>query len=203
MSDLKLYSPSESFSTNAHIKSLDEYQSEYDRSISDPDAFWAEKASEYHWFKKWDKVREYNYDVRKGPVSIKWFEGGQTNIAYNCLDRHLSTRGNQTAIIWEGNEPGEQREISYNELHQEVSKFSNVLKSRGVKKGDRVSIYLPMIPELAVAMLACARIGAIHSIVFGGFSADALADRIADASCTTLITCSSQIALRTHLAPLL
>ena len=190
MSDLKLYSPSESFSADAHIKSLDEYNSEYDRSISDPDAFWAEKASEYHWFKKWDKVREFNYDVRTGPVSIKWFEGGQTNIAYNCLDRHLSTRGNQTAIIWEGNEPGEQREISYNELHQEVSKFSNVLKSRGVKKGDRVSIYLPMIPELAVAMLACARIGAIHSIVFGGFSADALADRIADASCTTLITCN-------------
>ena len=190
MSDLKLYSPAESFSADAHIKNLDEYRSEYDRSIADPDAFWAEKASEYHWFKKWDKVREYNYDVRKGPVSIKWFEGGQTNIAYNCLDRHLDTRGNQTAIIWEGNEPGEQREISYNELHQEVSKFSNVLKSRGVKKGDRVSIYLPMIPELAVAMLACARIGAIHSIVFGGFSADALADRIADASCTTLITCN-------------
>jgi acetyl-CoA synthetase len=188
MSDSEIYSPSESFAANAHIKSFEEYKAEYDRSISDPDAFWAEKASEYHWFKKWDTVRRFNYDVREGDVDINWFEGGQTNIAYNCLDRHLDTRGEQTAIIWEGNEPGEQREISYNELHAEVSKFANVLKSRGVKRGDRVSIYMPMIPELAVAMLACARIGAIHSIVFGGFSADALGDRIADATCTTLIT---------------
>jgi len=190
MSDSELYSPSESFAANAHIGSFDEYKAEYDRSISDPDGFWAEKASEYHWFKKWDTVREFNYDVRKGPVDIKWFEGGQTNIAYNCLDRHLETRGDQTAIIWEGNEPGEQREITYNELHADVSKFANVLKANGVKKGDRVSIYLPMIPELAVAMLACARIGAIHSIVFGGFSADALGDRMADATSTILITCN-------------
>ena len=188
MADSELYAPSDSFASNAYIKNFDEYKTEYDRSISDPDAFWAEKADEYHWFKKWDTVREFNYDVRKGPVSIKWFEGGQTNIAYNCLDRHLETKGDQTAIIWEGNEPGEQRKITYNELHTEVSKFANVLKSRGVKKGDRVSIYMPMIPELAVAMLACARIGAIHSIVFGGFSADALGDRMADATCTILLT---------------
>ena len=190
MADSELYAPSDSFASNAYIKNFDEYKAEYDRSISDPDGFWAEKADEYHWFKKWDTVREFNYDVRKGPVSIKWFEGGQTNIAYNCLDRHLDAKGDQTAIIWEGNEPGEQREITYNELHTEVSKFANVLKSRGVKKGDRVSIYMPMIPELAVAMLACARIGAIHSIVFGGFSADALGDRIADATCTVLLTCN-------------
>jgi acetyl-CoA synthetase len=188
MADSELYAPSDSFASNAYIKNFDEYKAEYDRSISDPEGFWAEKADEYHWFKKWNTVREFNYDVRKGPVSIKWFEGGQTNIAYNCLDRHLETKGDQTAIIWEGNEPGEQREITYNELHAEVSKFANVLKSRGVKKGDRVSIYMPMIPELAVAMLACARIGAIHSIVFGGFSADALGDRIADATCTVLLT---------------
>ena len=190
MSDSELYAPSDSFASNAYIKNFDEYKAEYERSISDPKGFWAEKADEYHWFKKWDTVREFNYDVRKGPVSIKWFEGGQTNIAYNCLDRHLETKGDQAAIIWEGNEPGEQRTITYNELHAEVSKFANVLKSRGVKKGDRVSIYMPMIPELAVAMLACARIGAIHSIVFGGFSADALGDRIADATSTTLITCN-------------
>ena len=188
MADSELYAPSDSFASNAYIKNFDEYKAEYDRSISDPEGFWAEKADEYHWFKKWDTVREFNYDVRKGPVSIKWFEGGQTNIAYNCLDRHLETKGDQTAIIWEGNEPGEQRKITYNELHTEVSKFANVLKSRGVKKGDRVSIYMPMIPELAVAMLACARIGAIHSIVFGGFSADALGDRMADATCTILLT---------------
>ncbi len=190
MSDSEIYSPSESFAANAHMKSLDEYKIEYERSIDDPEAFWAEKASEYHWFKKWDNVRSFNYDRRVGPISIKWFEGGQTNIAYNCLDRHLGTKGDQTAIIWEGNEPGEDRVITYNELHEEVSKFANVLKARGVNKGDRVSIYMPMIPELAVAMLACARIGAIHSIVFGGFSADALADRIADSMCTTLITCN-------------
>jgi acetyl-CoA synthetase len=190
MADSELYAPSDSFASNAYIKNFDEYKAEYERSISDPEGFWAEKADEYHWFKKWDTVREFNYDVRKGPVSIKWFEGGQTNIAYNCLDRHLETKGDQAAIIWEGNEPGEQRTITYNELHAEVSKFANVLKSCGVKKGDRVSIYMPMIPELAVAMLACARIGAIHSIVFGGFSADALGDRIADATCTTLITCN-------------
>jgi len=188
MADSELYAPSDSFASNAYIKNFDEYKAEYDRSISDPEGFWAEKADEYHWFKKWDTVREFNYDVRKGPVSIKWFEGGQTNIAYNCLDRHLETKGDQTAIIWEGNEPGEQRKITYNELHTEVSKFANVLKSRGVKKGDRVSIYMPMIPELAVAMLACARIGAIHSIVFGGFSADALGDRMADATCTILLS---------------
>ena len=190
MANSELYPPADSFRENAYFNSKDEYQSEYDRSISDPDAFWAEKASEYYWFKKWDTVSEVNFDRNKGPISVKWFEGGQTNIAYNCLDRHLDNRSDQVAIIWEGNEPGEDRTITYRELHEEVSKFANVLKSRGVKKGDRVSIYLPMIPELAISMLACARIGAIHSIVFGGFSAEALADRIADATCTVLITCN-------------
>ena len=126
----------------------------------------------------------------KGPVSIEWFINGKTNITTNCLDRHLETRGDQTAIIWEGNRPDEDSTITYRELHEQVCKFANVLKSRGVKKGDRVSIYMPMVPELAVAMLACARIGAMHSIVFGGFSSDALADRIADATCKTLITCN-------------
>ncbi|MAZ13949.1 MAG: acetate--CoA ligase [Chloroflexi bacterium] len=190
MANSELYPPADSFRENAYFNSKDEYQSEYDRSISDPDAFWAEKASEYYWFKKWDTVSEVNFDRNKGPISVKWFEGGQTNIAYNCLDRHLDNRSDQVAIIWEGNEPGEDRTITYRELHEEVSKFANVLKSRGVKKGDRVSIYLPMIPELAISMLACARIGAIHSIVFGGLSAEALADRIADATCTVLITCN-------------
>ncbi len=190
MANSELYPPADSFRENAYFNSKDEYQSEYDRSISDPDAFWAEKASKYYWFKKWDTVSEVNCVRNKGPISVKWFEGGQTNIAYNCLDRHLDNRSDQVAIIWEGNEPGEDRTITYRELHEEVSKFANVLKSRGVKKGDRVSIYLPMIPELAISMLACARIGAIHSIVFGGFSAEALADRIADATCTVLITCN-------------
>ena len=190
MTNKEFYYPNNSFSDKAYFKNFEDYKKEYEKSINDPESFWEEKASEYFWYKKWDKVRTYNYDLRNGPVDIKWFEGGKTNISYNCLDRHLEKRADKTAIIWEGNEPGEDRIISYKELHNEVSKFSNVLKSKGVKKGDRVSIYMPMIPELAIAMLACARIGAVHSIVFGGFSSEALADRIADSSCSTLITCN-------------
>ena len=186
----ELFPPSESFSKKAHFKSLEEYQTEYDRSIADPDAFWAEKAAEFHWFKKWETVRACNFNMDKAPVKIKWFGGGKTNIVYNCLDRHLAHRADQIAIIWEGNEPGEDSTLTYKQLHEQVCRFANVLKARGVKKGDRVSIYLPMIPELAIAMLACARIGAIHSIVFGGFSADSLSDRIVDSTCQILITCN-------------
>ena len=186
----EVYEPSAAFRDRAHVKSMEDYQGEYDRSIADPEAFWADKATEFHWFNKWDNVCSYNYDMDQGPISIKWFEGGTTNIVYNCLDRHLETKAEQTAIIWEGNEPGEDATFTYREVHTEVCKFGNVLKSRGVKKGDRVSIYMPMIPELAFAMMACARIGAVHSIVFGGFSSEALADRIVDSTCKTLITCN-------------
>jgi len=186
----EVYEPSAAFRDRAHVKSMEDYQGEYDRSIADPEAFWADIATEFHWFKKWDNVCSYNYDMDQGPISIKWFEGGTTNIVYNCLDRHLETKAEQTAIIWEGNEPGEDATFTYREVHTEVCKFGNVLKSRGVKKGDRVSIYMPMIPELAFAMMACARIGAVHSIVFGGFSPEALADRIVDSTCKTLITCN-------------
>ena len=167
---------------------MDEYKNKYQRSLDDPDVFWAEEAEKFVWFDKWDTVRQFNYDVRKGRISIEWFKGGKTNITTNCIDRHLEARGEQIAILWEGNEPGENRSLTYNQLHSEVCRFSNVLKKRGVLKGDRVSIYMPMVPELAIAMLACARIGAIHSIVFGGFSSTALADRITDSSCTFLIT---------------
>ena len=186
----EVYEPSAAFRDRAHVKSMEDYQGEYDRSIADPEAFWADKATEFHWFKKWNNVCSYNYDMDQGPISIKWFEGGTTNIVYNCLDRHLETKAEQTALIWEGNEPGEDATFTYREVHTEVCKFANVLKSRGVKKGDRVSIYMPMIPELAFAMMACARIGAVHSIVFGGFSSEALADRIVDSTCKTLITCN-------------
>jgi len=185
----EVYQPSTSLQERAFINSMEAYHAEYERSIADPEAFWAEKAEEFHWFKKWDTICSYNYDMNKGPISIKWFEGGKTNITYNCLDRHLDNKGDQRAIIWEGNSPDEDATLTFRELHEQVCKFANVLKSRGVKKGDRVSIYMPMVPELAVAMLACARIGAVHSIVFGGFSADALADRIVDATCTTVLTC--------------
>ena len=185
-----LYPAPESFRQKAYFKSLEEYRAEYERSIADPEAWWATQAESFHWYKKWDTVLSYNYNMDDGAVGIRWFDGGRTSIVHNCLDRHLESRGDQTAIIWEGNEPGEDATLTYRQLHEQVCKFANVLKARGVRKGDRVSIYLPMIPELAVAMLACARIGAVHSIVFGGFSADSLSDRIVDSTCTTVITCN-------------
>ena len=186
MSDV--FMPSAEFSEKAWIKNLDQYQEMYQRSIDDPEGFWGEVAEDFHWFKKWDKVRDYNYDRREGKVFIEWFTNAKTNITYNALDRHLETRGDQVAIIWEGNDPGTDRKITYRELYEQVCKFANVLKAHGVKKGDRVSLYMQMIPELAVAMMACARIGAIHSIVFGAFSPDALADRICDSTCKVVIT---------------
>lgn len=182
------YIPPKTLSAAAHVPSMDAYRQQYALSIADPEAFWAGVADSFHWYKKWDAVRAYNYDMDQGPISIRWFEGAKTNIAYNCIDRHLKSRGDQVAIIWEGNEPGEDAQLTYKELHEQVCKFANVLKSHGVKKGDCVSIYMPMIPELAIAMLACARIGAIHSIVFGGFSAEALADRIVDSACRVVLT---------------
>ncbi len=187
MSDFKFHAPEE-HRKNAWIKTMDEYKEMYQRSIEKPDEFWADMAEQFYWEKPWDTVRDYNFSISKGPVHIEWFKGGKTNIAYNCLDRHLEDRGDQTALIWEGNSVGEDKEISYKELHEMVCQFANALKSKGVEKGDRVAIYMPMIPELSVAMLACARIGAIHSIVFGGFSADALSDRILDSLCTVLVT---------------
>lgn len=185
---VNLVTPPIAVSSNAHISTMDAYQKEYQRSVDDPEGFWSEVAENFHWYKKWDQVRSFNYDMGDSSIEIKWFAGAKTNVCYNCVDRHLETRANKTAIIWEGNEPGEDKTLSYQDLHQQVSKFANVLKSRGVKKGDRVSIYMPMVVEATVAMLACARIGAIHSVVFGGFSAEALSDRIVDSTCKTLIT---------------
>jgi len=184
----EIYNPPSSVSDGAWIKNMDEYRALYERSVNDPDAFWAEQAEQFTWYEKWTQVRDYNYNVNDGKISIEWFKGGKTNITENCLDRHLATRSEQTAILWEGNEPGENRSISYRELHESVCKFANVLKKHGVQKGDCVSIYMPMVPELSVAMLACARIGAVHSIVFGGFSASALSERIADSACKIVIT---------------
>jgi acetyl-CoA synthetase len=174
----------------AYIKSRAEYEKLWKRSVEAPDAFWAEIATEYvDWFKKWDKVEDYNFDVQKGPIYVKYFEGGKLNASYNCLDRHLKTRGNKIAIQWEGNEPTEDKSYTYKQLYTEVCKFANVLKSLGVKKGDRVCFFLPMIPELAIGMLACSRIGAVHGIVFGGFSAESLRDRIQDSEAKILVTC--------------
>ncbi|MBU0637953.1 MAG: acetate--CoA ligase [Planctomycetes bacterium] len=180
-----VFYPSDDFVKGAYIKSMDQYKEMYKRSIEDPGGFWGEIAGEFYWKEKWSKVREYDF---KNAISIKWFLGAKTNITYNCLDRHLEKRGDQVAIIWEGNEPGEDAKLTYRELHGEVCKFANAMKGFGVKKGDRVSIYMPMVKELAIAMLACARIGAVHSIVFGGFSPDSLADRIVDSTCEFLVT---------------
>ena len=183
-----LYYPPESFAQKAHIKSFQQYQEMYQRSIEDPEGFWAEVAEEFYWEKKWDQVRSYNFARSKGPIFIKWFEGGKTNICYNCVDRNLEKLGGQPALLWEGNEPGEDRVLTYQDLYDEVTKFANVLKGFGLQKGDRVTIYLPMIPELPIAMLACARIGVIHSVVFGGFSAESLKSRVVDSQCNLVIT---------------
>ncbi|MEB4592226.1 acetate--CoA ligase [Candidatus Thiothrix sp. Deng01] len=186
MSEVKTYPVPAAFAAQANINA-EQYTEMYKRSVDDPAGFWGEQAEKYlTWFKKWDTALDWSFGA--DDLHINWFKGGTLNVAYNCLDRHLETRGDQVAIIWEGDSPDDDRKITYRELHEEVSKFANVLKSRGVKKGDRVSLYLPMIPEAAVAMLACARIGAVHSIVFGGFSPDALKDRINDAACEVVIT---------------
>jgi acetyl-CoA synthetase len=174
----KIYDVPANWTKRAYVDDA-KYQAMYAQSIKDPNGFWGEQGKRIHWFKPYTKVKNTSFDPHN--VSIKWFEDGTTNVAYNCLDRHLATRGDQTAIIWEGDDPGKDLKISYRELHAEVCKFANVLKAHGVKKGDRVTIYLPMIPETAAAMLACARIGAVHSVVFGGFSPESLAGRIEDA----------------------
>ncbi len=170
---------------DAHVNSLEAYQERYAESIQDQEGFWATIAERLTWYQKWDTVRDYDF-VK---AQIKWFEGGTLNACYNCVDRHVEAgHGDGTAIIWEGNDPSEDKTFSFSELLAEVKKFANVLKAQGVEKGDRVCIYLQMVPELAIAMLACARIGAVHSIVFGAFSAEALRDRINDSSCKLLIT---------------
>ncbi|MBF0097601.1 MAG: acetate--CoA ligase [Magnetococcales bacterium] len=184
MSSEKIYPVPPAVAANAHIN-REKYEEMYARSVNDPEGFWAEQADKFiHWFKKWDTVVDWDFNK----AHIRWFEGAQLNVSYNCLDRHLQSRGDQTAIIWEGDDPSQSKRISYKELHEEVCRFSNVLKARNVKKGDRVCIYMPMIPEAAVAMLACTRIGAVHSVVFGGFSPEALKDRIQDAQSCAVIT---------------
>ena len=183
LQEKRLFPPSTEFSQKAHIKSLDEYQQLYDKAKADPQKFWADLAeTELDWFQKWDTVLDWQ------PPFAQWFVGGKINISYNCLDRHLTTwRRNKAALIWEG-EPGDSRTLTYAQLHREVCQFANVLKQLGVQKGDRVGIYMPMIPEAAIAMLACARIGAAHSVVFGGFSAEALRDRLIDGAAKLVVT---------------
>ena len=179
-----MYPPKPRISATAHVPTLDEYERLYRRSLDDPEGFWGEQARSLTWIRPPDQVLEGGYDH----LDYRWFGGGQLNVAANCIDRHLAERGDKTAIIWAADEAGEYSHITYRQLHREVGRAANVLKDLGVRKGDRVCIYLPMIPELAYTMLACARIGAIHSIVFGGFSAEALRDRIVDAECSVVVT---------------
>ena len=185
MSETRKFPVPDSFREKAWINSMEQYEEMHKRSLEDPEGFWTEMADTLHWFKKWDTLHSFDADN----IDIKWFEGGKLNVSYNCLDRHvLAGKGDKTALLWVGDDPNEDRHISYAELLTEVKKFANILKSLGVEKGDRVCIYMPMIPELAVAMLACTRIGAMHSIVFGGFSAEALQGRIQDSECKLLVT---------------
>ena len=185
MSDSKVYDVLPHAAEHALIDEA-AYQAMYRRSIEDPDGFWADMADEHvHWFRKWDRVADWTFG---GDVGIRWFDGAKVNVAYNCLDRHLAERGDKAAILWEGDQPGEERRITFRELHAQVCKLANVFKAKGVEKGDRVCVYMPMVPEAMVAMLACARIGAVHSVVFGGFSPDALRDRILDSDCRVVIT---------------
>ena len=185
MSNPKVFSPSAKWTKKSHINSFEQYQHIYEESISKPDEFWSSIAERIDWYKKWEKVSDVDYKKAK----INWFINGKLNVSYNCLDRHINDgNGDKTAIIWEGNNPSEDKKYTYSELLIKVKKFANVLKSLGVKKGDRVCLYMQMVPELSVAMLACCRIGAVHSVVFGAFSADSLRDRINDSSCKILIT---------------
>lgn len=186
MEEKRVFPPSKELSEKAYIKSMEKYKKMYRESVENPEKFWGELAEQLDWFKKWDKVLVEDFTNAKH----QWFVGGKINVSYNCLDRHLKTwRKNKAALVWEGEPEGESKTYTYQQLHYEVCKFANVLKKLGVKKGDRVSIYLPMIPELPIAMLACARIGAIHTVVFGGFSAESLRDRILDAGAKILICC--------------
>ena len=185
MSEYKQFAPASEMAAQANIDKAG-YEAAYTQSLTDNDRFWAEHGQRIDWIKPYSQISDVSYD--KPDVHIKWYADGTLNASANCLDRHLETRGDQTAIIWEGDEPDNAKHITYKELHEDVCRFANALKARGIKKGDRVTIYMPMVPEAAVAMLACTRIGAIHSVVFGGFSPDALAGRIQDCQSNCVIT---------------
>lgn len=182
------YYPSQKTTERAHIKTVAEYERLYQQSIETPDTFWADVANTFHWFRPWNQVRSFNYDCNKGPITTRWFDGATTNMAYNCLDRHLNSKPTQNALIWEGE--GVSRTLTYQDLHREVCRCANALKSLGIKSGNVVTLYMPMIPELPIAMLACTRIGAIHHVVFSGCDQQQLADRLHDSQSHLLITAS-------------
>jgi len=192
MQENRTFPPSPEVVKRAWINA-ETYKQMYERSIKDSDAFWLEQAATLDWFKKPTVARKFSWNTAARIIKHTWFEDGQLNVSANCLDRHLKTIPNKAALIWQGEPENDTQTLTYAQLHKKVCKFANVLKSLGVKKGDRVALYLPMIPELAIAMLACTRIGAIHSIIFGGFSADALSGRITDSSCKLLVTSNTSL----------
>jgi acetyl-CoA synthetase len=195
MSEGRTFPPPEQIKANAYVSSMEQYQQMWQQSINDPDNFWLEQAKSLHWFKEPTKALEYTWDTKSRKIEHTWFEDGQLNVSYNCLDRHLGTPiAQKTALLWQGEAEEAVKKFTYEQLHKEVCKFANVLKSKGIAKGDRVAIYMPMVPELAIVMLSCTRIGAIHSIIFGGFSADAIEGRVNDSDCKMLIT--SNVSLR-------
>jgi len=200
MTEKRTFAPPAKIRANAYVNSMEQYQKMWEKSINDPDGFWLEQAKSISWFKKPTKGLQYTWDTKNRKIEHTWFADGELNVAYNCLDRHLGTPiAKKTALLWQGEAEDAVRKLTYKELHREVCKFANVLKSKGIGKGDRVAIYMPMVVELPVAMLACARIGAIHSVVFGGFSADALEGRINDSNCRMLITANVSLRAGKHI----
>ena len=200
MTEKRTFPPPASVKKNAYVNSMKQYKQMWERSIDDPDGFWLEQAQSLHWFKEPTKALECTWDTKARKIEHTWFGDGQLNVAYNCLDRHLGTPvAKKTALIWQGEAENAVKKFTYEQLHKEVCKFANVVKSKGIKKGDRVAIYMPMVPELPVAMLACARIGAIHSVIFGGFSADSITDRVNDSDCKMLITSNVSVRAGKHI----
>ena len=195
MTESRKFPPPASIQSNAYVSSEQQYKQMWEKSINDPDGFWLEQAKSLDWFKEPTETLKYNWDTKAKKIEHTWFADGKLNVSYNCLDRHLGTPiAKKTAILWQGEAEDAVKKYTYEELHKEVCKFANVMKSKGIKKGDRIAIYMPMVPELAIVMLSCTRIGAIHSIIFGGFSADAIQGRVNDSDCKMLIT--SNVSLR-------